>query len=79
MHGKQVIADGNHAFVGSENVTTTSLMQNRELGIFFTDPGMIARLQTVFMIDFTTPGNSLPAQACPGGEGGTTIPCPVAP
>jgi cardiolipin synthase A/B len=63
MHGKQVIVDGVKAFVGSENLTNTSLIQNRELGIFFTNPGMIARLQSIFTNDFTTPGNSYPAQA----------------
>jgi phosphatidylserine/phosphatidylglycerophosphate/cardiolipin synthase-like enzyme len=79
MHGKQVIADGAQAFVGSENLTNTSLIQNRELGTLFTDPGMIARLNTVFESDFTTPGNSLPAQACTGGADCATITCPPAP
>jgi cardiolipin synthase A/B len=77
MHGKQVIADGFQAFVGSENMTNTSLIQNRELGTFFTDREMIARLQSVFTSDFTTPGSSLPARACTGGEGCAAIVCPV--
>jgi phosphatidylserine/phosphatidylglycerophosphate/cardiolipin synthase-like enzyme len=73
MHGKQVIADGQLAFVGSENLTNTSLTQNRELGTLFTDPAMITRLQSVFTSDFTTPGNSFPAQT----YGSTaTVPCP---
>jgi len=76
MHGKQVIADGVQAFVGSENLTNTSLIQNRELGIIFTNPCMIARLLSVFENDFTTPGNSLPAQACTGGAGCAIIACP---
>ena len=80
MHGKQVIADGVEAFVGSENLTNTSLIQNRELGTLFNDPGMIARLQSVFDSDFTTPGNSLPAEACiTVGGSCVTIPCPSAP
>jgi cardiolipin synthase len=79
MHGKQVIADGVAAFVGSENLTNTSLIQNRELGTLFTDPGMIARLQSVFESDFTTPGNSLPAEACTTGDDCYTIWCPPAP
>lgn len=66
MHGKQVIADGVQAFVGSENMTNTSLIQNRELGALFTDPGMIQRLHTVFTSDFTTPLSSLSAQGCTG-------------
>ena len=51
MHGKQVIVDGAQAFVGSENLTNTSLIQNRELGTLFSDPAMIARLQSVFESD----------------------------
>jgi phosphatidylserine/phosphatidylglycerophosphate/cardiolipin synthase-like enzyme len=76
MHGKQVIADGARAFVGSENLTNTSLIQNRELGTFFTDPGMIERLQATFTSDFTTAGNSLPAQACASGSQCVTVSCP---
>ncbi len=78
MHGKQVIVDGAQAFVGSENLTNTSLIQNRELGTLFTDPGLIARLQSVFESDFTTPGHSLPAQACTSGPGCAPIVCPPA-
>ena len=76
MHGKQVIADGLRAYVGSENLTNTSLLQNRELGTFFDDPGMIATLQAAFTSDFATPGNSLPAQACTTGSQCVTITCP---
>jgi phosphatidylserine/phosphatidylglycerophosphate/cardiolipin synthase-like enzyme len=76
MHGKQVIVDGTRAFIGSENLTNTSLIQNRELGILFSDNAMITRLQSVFDSDFTTPGHSLPAQACAGGEGCSVITCP---
>ncbi len=76
MHGKQAIADGAQGFVGSENLTNTSLIQNRELGTLFTDPGMIARLEAVFTADFSTPGSSLPASPCPGCQ---PIACPAAP
>lgn len=38
--------------------------QSTGLGTFFTDPVMIARLQAVFERDFSTPGQSLAAQAC---------------
>jgi phosphatidylserine/phosphatidylglycerophosphate/cardiolipin synthase-like enzyme len=68
MHGKQVIVDGAQAFVGSENLTNTSLIQNRELGTFFTDPAMVARLATTFSDDFTAPGRSLPATVCAAGS-----------
>jgi len=76
MHGKQVIVDGVRAFVGSENLTNTSLIQNRELGILFTDPRMIARLQSVFESDFTTPEHSLPARACADAKDCPAMVCP---
>jgi cardiolipin synthase A/B len=77
MHGKQVIADGVRAFVGSENLTNTSLIQNRELGTFFSDPGMIARLQSIFTIDFASSTNSVAATICTGtGQTCSTMTCP---
>ena len=76
MHGKQVIADGSQAFIGSENMTNTSLIQNRELGTLFTDPAMVDRLKAVFASDFEKPGNSLPAVVCSGTQNCATIPCP---
>jgi phosphatidylserine/phosphatidylglycerophosphate/cardiolipin synthase-like enzyme len=76
MHGKQVIADRARAFVGSENLTNTSLLQNRELGILFTEPAMVARLAATFDHDFTTPGASLAATACTPGAGCGNITCP---
>jgi phosphatidylserine/phosphatidylglycerophosphate/cardiolipin synthase-like enzyme len=76
MHGKQAIADGRLAFVGSENLTNTPLLQNRELGIVFDDATMIARLQTVFERDFSTPGQSLAAQACTPSASCATVVCP---
>ena len=77
MHGKQVIADSAEAFVGSENLTNTSLIQNRELGTLFTDPAMIARLQAAFTSDFTTAGSSIQASACTGVNECSTIACPA--
>lgn len=79
MHGKQVIADGTQAFVGSENLTNTSLLQNRELGTLFTDPAMVARLQSVFDGDFGSSVNSTAAQACGTGAGCKTITCGTGP
>jgi len=79
MHGKQAIADGLVAFVGSENLTNTSLLQNRELGMVFDDATMIARLQATFDHDFSTPGQSLAAQACTTGAGCAALACPPLP
>jgi cardiolipin synthase A/B len=53
IHAKIVLADGQRAFVGSENFTATSLDQNRELGIIVSEPTAIARIQATFDEDFT--------------------------
>jgi hypothetical protein len=46
------------------------------LGTLFSDPVMIARLQSVFTSDFATSGNSIAAQA---DASASTIPCPAVP
>ena len=79
MHGKQVIVDGAQAFLGSENLTNTSLLQNRELGYLFNDPALIARLQATFEADFSGVGASLPAAPCTGSGCGSAFTCPAAP
>jgi phosphatidylserine/phosphatidylglycerophosphate/cardiolipin synthase-like enzyme len=52
VHAKMIMVDGRRAFVGSQNISTTSLDQNRELGIIVSDPVSLARLSRVFDIDF---------------------------
>jgi cardiolipin synthase len=52
VHAKLIIADEKRAFVGSQNLSATSLDQNRELGIVVADPVSLARLQRTFNIDF---------------------------
>lgn len=52
MHAKIIIADGQLAFVGSENISTQSLDQNRELGILVSDPTVLSTLQQTFQQDW---------------------------
>jgi cardiolipin synthase len=52
VHAKMILVDGQRAFVGSQNISTTSLDQNRELGIIVSDPVSLARVSRVFDIDF---------------------------
>lgn len=52
IHAKAIIADGERAFIGSQNLSATSLDQNRELGIILDDPVNLARLTRTFEIDF---------------------------
>ncbi len=56
LHAKLLIADG-VAFVGSENMSSTSLSQNREVGGLVLEPDQVAVIQTQFDSDWaiTTP------------------------
>lgn len=52
IHAKLIVADGERAFIGSQNFSATSLDQNRELGIIVDDPVNLSRLTRTFTIDF---------------------------
>ncbi len=52
IHAKLFIADDERAFIGSQNLSATSLDQNRELGIIVDDQVNLARLTRTFAIDF---------------------------
>ena len=52
VHAKVVVADGQRAFVGSQNFTATSLDQNREVGILIDDPEALRRLRQTFETDW---------------------------
>jgi len=56
LHAKLLIADG-VAFVGSENMSTTSMTQNREMGALVFEPDQVAIIQQQFDADWaiTTP------------------------
>jgi len=55
-HAKMILVDYNtssaEAFIGSENLSSTSLDENRELGIIVKDPEILERLHKVFEIDW---------------------------
>src|SRR5437764_2830671 len=52
MHAKIIVVDHKVAFVGSENISTQSLDQNRELGIIVSDSSALNTLQTTFQNDW---------------------------
>ena len=52
MHAKIIIVDGSEAFVGSENISTQSLDENRELGIIVADAGVLSKLESTFQTDW---------------------------
>jgi len=57
VHAKLIVSDG-RAFIGSENFSTNSLDDNREVGIVLSG-GLAARLASVFSMDFMR-GEPLP-------------------
>lgn len=48
MHAKMVLVDGEVAYVGSANLTDTSVHYNLELGILTEDPEIVAVLERTF-------------------------------
>lgn len=53
IHAKIIIVDQQKAFVGSENISTSSLDKNRELGIIVSNTSVLNALQQTFQQDWT--------------------------
>jgi phosphatidylserine/phosphatidylglycerophosphate/cardiolipin synthase-like enzyme len=56
MHAKMLVADGARAYVGSANLTDTSIHYNLELGLFLEHPESVRRLERLFDILFDRVG-----------------------
>jgi cardiolipin synthase len=52
LHTKAIVADGSVAYVGSENLSYTSLEKNREVGVVLVESSSIAPLMTTFEGDW---------------------------
>jgi len=52
VHAKDLIADKRTAFIGSENISTSSLDQNREVGLLIDDASAITTLENTFSSDW---------------------------
>lgn len=52
LHAKLIITDQKYAYLGSINLTSQSLDQNRELGIIFTNPELLSPLLRQFANDW---------------------------
>ncbi len=52
LHTKVIVADGARAYVGSENLSQTSLDHNREVGLVVTEASSLAPLTTTFEADW---------------------------
>ncbi len=52
VHAKAILVDGRRAFIGSVNLSFTSLELNRELGIITEEPEVVSRLAEVMARDW---------------------------
>ncbi|MGB9832396.1 MAG: phospholipase D-like domain-containing protein [Caldisericum exile] len=52
IHAKVIIVDRKYAFVGSENLSSNSLDNNREVGIILSNPEVVNKLREIFFWDF---------------------------
>jgi phosphatidylserine/phosphatidylglycerophosphate/cardiolipin synthase-like enzyme len=52
IHAKAVVADDTTAFVGSQNFSTSSLDDNRELGVVTADPAVVDPVTQTLAADF---------------------------
>ena len=52
LHTKVLVADGVRGYLGSENLSQTSLDHNREIGLIVTDDSSVAPLRTSFETDW---------------------------
>lgn len=52
IHAKVIVADAKLAFVGSENFSSTSLDENREVGLLLSDTTALATITTTFERDW---------------------------
>lgn len=53
IHAKMILVDNARAFVGSENMTDTSLDANREVGVILSEPPLIQRCAATFTRDWS--------------------------
>jgi phosphatidylserine/phosphatidylglycerophosphate/cardiolipin synthase-like enzyme len=53
LHAKLIVADG-VAFVGSQNLSPTSLNENREVGVLVTEPAAVAPIEAQFEADWAS-------------------------
>jgi len=52
IHGKIILSDDKIAYLGSNNLTGTSLFHNRELGVMLCNPNVVHELNNAFNQDF---------------------------
>ncbi len=71
IHAKALVADGTTLFIGSENLSATSLDRNREVGLLMSDRVAIADVERAFDQDLRREPSGRTAAAAPTAE--TTV------
>ena len=59
IHAKAIVSDGKTAYLGSVNLSSTSMSKNREVGLITTEAAAVQRVSSVFERDWSA-GLSLP-------------------
>ncbi len=54
VHTKDIVVDGKTAYLGSINLSMTSISQNREVGLIFSDASEVSKLTGAFEKDWAT-------------------------
>lgn len=54
VHVKAIVVDGARAYLGSENISYTSLTKNREIGVIISDAGALASMHDTFETDWAS-------------------------
>jgi cardiolipin synthase len=71
IHAKMILVDGRRVFLGSQNFSTGSLQDNRELGIIIAVPAIIGSLHSTFAGDYDAArpfGGRSPSGGSPSGS-----------
>lgn len=65
VHAKVIMVDGQSLFIGSQNLTSASLDERRELGWVTSDPATVFCYTQIFNADWDNKGSVLPTGVCP--------------
>ena len=65
VHAKTIVADGKRMYVGSENISATSLDKNREIGILLYKPAQIKVVEDTFAVDWAKTQSGTPPPPMP--------------
>jgi cardiolipin synthase len=71
IHAKAIVADRRAVFLGSENLSSTSLDRNREIGLVLTETAAITAVENAFAADWQGVAAAGPGIPEPGGTPAT--------